>query len=826
MPASSRDESLYERLLDAAPVPIAVHRDGELLYLNSAAVELLGISDPDLLLGTPVVDLVHEDERALVLERQRRVMRDGEEVGPHVFRFVRPDGETRHVETRGGPVTFEGAPAVQVVIRDVTETWRAVRRLEESESRFRAVAENAQDAIVTIDADSTIVYANPAVERMFGHDAGALAGSSLLRLIPERLRDRHLASLRAHVETGRRHIPWDGVQLPALRRDGTEVQVEISFGRYEIDGTPFFTGIIRDLSERERARRRLEETESRYRRLFEESYDAVYVTHRDGRILDMNPAGVELFGFSREELLGLNAEDLYEDPADRRRFQRVVRETGGAEAFEVRLRTRDGTVLDCLISATARRDETGAVVGYQGIIRDVTERKRLEERLREQALHDPLTRLANRALFWDRLMHAVARAERTGDPIAVFFVDLDRFKSVNDSLGHAAGDEVLVEVARRLTATVREIDTVARVGGDEFTVLLEDGAGPDEVERVAERLERALGAPFRVQGEELHLTASIGIATHPASRGADESDGRPADELGERPADELVRRADAAMYLAKDRAGTGHRIYEPGVDEGRADRVQRENELRRAIEEEEFRIVYQPIVNLATGRVGALEALARWRHPERGLLSPEAFLPLAEETGLIHAIGDRVLERAFAAVAGWNADLRAGRPLSLHVNVSATQFEDPGFAERLGEILDRTGVDPAWVELEVTEYAVVHGPERARELRRLGVGIAVDDFGTGYSSLGYVKQLLADALKIDRSLVAGLGQDRRDEAIVRAVVALGNALDLRIVAEGVETRAQLEMVRRLGCGWAQGFHLARPLAPRDLERLLAEDPTW
>jgi diguanylate cyclase (GGDEF)-like protein/PAS domain S-box-containing protein len=558
----------------------------------------------------------------------------------------------------------------------------------------------------------------------------------------------------------------------------------------------------------------LRSAEQRYRSIFENSQDAIYVTGVDGTIMEINPAGMTLFGYSREEFQGLRAQDLYHDPADRERFRRRIAEEGEIEGFEVQLETRDGRVLDCELTSTTRV-ENAEVTGYQGIIRDVTERKQIEEELERQALHDFLTGLPNRALLWDRLEQAVARAARgSAGPLAVLFVDLDRFKVVNDSLSHAAGDQVLIKVSRRLEACVREPDTVARVGGDEFVVLLESLQVGDEAEMVADRIQRAFEPPFPVAGEKVHLDVSIGIALLEP------------EEARELPStdtvDELVRQADSAMYRAKGRRGTGFARYVPQRDEERQTRVQRENELRRAIDAEEFLLHYQPIVSLPDGRIAAAEPLVRWQHPERGLLPPEAFLPLADETGLILSLGAWVLEASCRQVAEWNRELRPDDPLFVHPNLSALQFEDPELEERLEGILRAAGLPARYLEVEVTEHSVMQAPTRTRALADLGVGVCIDDFGTGYSSLSYVRELAADALKIDMSFVHGIGESQADEAIIRTILTLGRSLELDVVAEGVETGAQRSWLEREGCPWAQGFHFGRPVTAAEFRELLEE----
>jgi diguanylate cyclase (GGDEF)-like protein/PAS domain S-box-containing protein len=800
---SDSAEREYVRLLRATPLPVAIHRDGQWRFLNDAALELLGVGSEKDLLGRSVLDVVTAGDHAEVLERRRRVEERSLIAGRREFRVVRPDGGILHVESRSIPVTFEGEPSSLTTVQDVTEARETRRALRRSEARFRAVAESASYAIITVDVDNRIVYANPATEQVFGYGADELRGEPLTRLMPERLRGS---------------LNWAGTVSAAAHRSGAEIQVEVSFSEYEIDDERFFTGIIRDVTEREHSRRRLEETEQRYRQLFEDSLDAVYVTDADGAIIEMNPAGLELFGYAPEEVGTIKAHDFYADPADRLRFQRAIARRGNVAGYEERLRRKNGELFDALITATADRGTDGKVRGYKGIIRDITERKEFEDQLERRALHDPLTELPNRALFWDRLENAIGRAARHGEALAVLFMDIDRFKVINDGFGHIAGDRLLAAVASRLQAAVRYPDTVARFGGDEFIVLIESLTDPEGLRRVADRIVEVFKVPFSLSGQQVHVSTSIGMTMSWA--------GEVGDETGREWGEELVRRADRAMYRAKAQPGTGVVLYDPALDEERRDTMHRETELRHAIESPQFVLHYQPIVRLDEGRIVAVEALARWEHPERGLLSPGHFLALAEETGLIVPLGELLLEAACRQVAAWNRSVAGERPLFLHLNVSPRQFEAPGFVSMLVGILDRTGLDRRLIELEITEHLVFHYRERTKELRELGVGISVDDFGTGYSSLSYVKHLAADVLKIDQDFVHGIDTDIRDRAIVKMILSLAETLELDVVAEGIETSAQLEHLRELGCGWGQGYFFAHPQAAEDFARLLEADPRW
>ena len=455
----------------------------------------------------------------------------------------------------------------------------------------------------------------------------------------------------------------------------------------------------------------------------------------------------------------------------------------------------------------------GRPVRVVGTVQDITERKALERQLEHQALHDPLTDLPNRLLFIDRLEHALARTERSEESIAVLFLDLDNFKLVNDSFGHAVGDRLLLQVADRLASCMRPQDTVARFGGDEFTILLEDGAEVDDATLVAKRIIEELRAPFILLGYELFVTTSIGVALSSRSVGRSNL------------IDDLLRDADAAMYRAKTTSKASYAVFEPGMKADALEQLQLGNDLRRAIEHDEFVLHYQPRVELASGSVVGIEALLRWKHPERGLVWPDDFIALAEEMGLIIPIGRDVIREVCQQAHVWHQQYLHDPPLLMSVNISARQLQHPDFAEDITQILQEFEVDPNAFELEITESVVMGDQDdifdKLRELKSLGVRLAIDDFGTGYSSLSYLKRLPVETLKIDKSFISGLGRNPKDRLIASATISLGQTLGLAVVAEGVETARQATHLRKLGCDFAQGYYFAKPLTSHEASEFIA-----
>jgi diguanylate cyclase (GGDEF)-like protein/PAS domain S-box-containing protein len=546
----------------------------------------------------------------------------------------------------------------------------------------------------------------------------------------------------------------------------------------------------------------------------------VYEPGVNGQCLYISPSIERVLGYTQESWIadgGLWDRLLHPDDADRVITNEEECATSGeALVQEYRISRADGRVVWIRDEMTVvRGDDDEQPPLFFGVFLDVSDRKRMEAELERLALYDSLTGLPNRALFSDRLTHAIERRGRT-HATAVYFLDVDRFKRINDSLGHSAGDEVLREVAMRIQRTIRPEDTVARFGGDEFTVLCEAVGGVLEAVGVADRLQRELAEPVYAGGAELRLSASIGIAM-----------AEPGDDMN---TSRLVEDADAAMYRAKERGGARTELFDMAMRERAVEELSIEQELQHGLERGELRLFYQPLVNLDSGEMVGAEALIRWEHPERGMLTPDKFLPVAEESGLIVQVGAWAVGEACRRLRDWDRRNGHGSPFGLAVNLSARELTHPDVVTTVLNAVRRSALDPHRLTIEVTESTAMADRETGfralRELSAAGVRIAIDDFGTGYSSLDHLREMPADILKIDRSFVAGMAANSPDSALVAAAIAMGRALEMEVVAEGIETAEQVADLRELGCPLGQGFLFARPLPPDELDGLLEADVSF
>jgi diguanylate cyclase (GGDEF)-like protein/PAS domain S-box-containing protein len=578
--------------------------------------------------------------------------------------------------------------------------------------------------------------------------------------------------------------------------------------RGELEG---LEGFIQDITRRKQSEAATLAAETRYRSIFENAIEGIYQTSPSGQYLDFNPALARIYGYESAQELASGISDiqkqLYVDPNKRNEFVTLMREQGSVQNFEAQVYRKNGEIIWISENARSVCNDEGNLLFYEGTVEDVTERKNYERQIEYQATHDTLTGLPNRTLLADRLQQCMSLAERHHDKVAVAFVDLDQFKLINDSLGHHAGDQLLVSMAERLSNCVREYDTVVRLGGDEFVLLL---TGLNKVEDISQSMRRVLEAvaqPCVIADREFVVSCSIGIGVYP-------DDGKDPNTL--------LKYADSAMYKAKQSGRNNFQFYTAELNKVLMERLEIEYRLRGALDNDEFLLHYQPKIDLSSGRVVGAEALIRWQPPGECMVSPVSFIPVAEETGLIESIGEWVLRTACRKAEELKQLM--GRPIPIAVNVSARQFRQAGLVKLVESVLSDTGLDPACLELEITESMLVHDTANfiriLHDLKSIGVKLAIDDFGTGYSSMAYLKDFPVDRLKIDKTFVDDLEDAPTKAAILKAIVALGHSLGLKVIAEGVESAYQQAFLHGIGCDELQGYYFSKPLSAEAFEALL------
>jgi len=791
-----RNEEQFRTIV--SQVPGAVFRSqpgGPLDFVSDALATITGYPVEHFMRGgtNAWVDIIHPEDRRRHRHALRAAIQAGEAYALE-YRIIDAQGVERWVLENGQPHDLPGSPHYRVdgIVSDISDRKRNEMRIDALLAEQDAILENVMFGVMFV-RDERIVSSNRRCDALFGYGSGELAGSPVAVVFPTPV---------DYIDAATRQARWLAMgedfseERQYRRRDGELIWCQVS-GR-AVDPDRPSAGSIRvyaDITARRLADEKLRLSAT----VLDRIADGVMVVDADHRIIATNPAFTRITGYSEMEALGRDAgltRSMRHDDAFYAQLRRDLVTQGIWQGELWRVHKSGSEYLESL-TVSAVRDERGAISHFVGVFSDITQVRQSQDKLDHMAHHDPLTALPNRLLFHDRLQHALARAARAGEQLAVMFIDLDRFKNVNDTLGHHVGDALLKKVALALARRLRHGDTLARLGGDEFIVLLENVAGEPGAAQVAEKLMTMFEQPFVVAEHELFVTGSVGVSLYPN----DAED-----------ANMLIRNADVAMYQAKARGRNNFRFYAPSMSGDGVERLRLEALLRRSIERNEIFLNFQPQVEIDSGRLIGAEALVRWENLELGVVAPVRFIPLAEETGFINQLGEWVLSEACRQMMRWQA-LGFIVP-KIAVNLSVRQFERGSIAGVVRQILQETGLEPHRLQLEVTESVIMNTGDALvliNELHAIGVELAIDDFGTGYSSLAYLKQLPVQTLKIDRSFIQDIASNPDDEAIAVAIIQLGKSMNLSVIAEGVENEQQVAFLLRHGCNRAQGYFYGSPV---------------
>jgi diguanylate cyclase (GGDEF)-like protein/PAS domain S-box-containing protein len=696
-----------------------------------------------------------------------------------------------------------------ISVRDITGRRQAERSLRESQERYLQLFDSTPHPMWVYDLETLRFLAvNREAIKHYGY-----AREEFLRLT---LADIHppedVALLRGYVD----EVVAEKAEKTRLvrhqKKDGTIIDVEISTQPIEFGSRSARLALATDITERKRTDAALRESEGKYRMLVESTSEGLLQVDQSDRVEFVNQRLCEMVGYTQEELIGADWTKLLLDDEGRNFIERVNerRRRGISDRYEMKLKRKSGEILWVIIGGAPVINHEGKVVGSMGIYTDINERKLAEEQLLYDAFHDGLTGVANRSLFMDHLRLTIERGKsRHSNMYAVLFLDFDRFKLINDSLGHADGDKLLKLVARRIETCTRTGDLVGRLGGDEFVILLSELVDEADALRVAERIQESLKTPFDLSGHEVFISVSIGITLSTAKHEC---------------AEEMLRNADIAMYRAKAKGKAQHQVFDVEMHKNMMAQLQFETEMRYALERGEFRIHYQPIYTLATKIPVGFEALLRWQHPTRGLISPAEFIPLAEENGMIISLGQWTVHESCRRLREWQKTNPAAASLTVAVNLSCKEFLQIDLAEQIAATLASTGLEPRCLKLEITESHIMENSTMAitimERLRACGVELSLDDFGTGYSSLSYLHRLPVSYLKVDRSFINGLTDSPENAEIVYTIVKLGQNLKMKVIAEGIETADQLRYLEQINCEYGQGYHFSKPLDAEKAKTLI------
>lgn len=784
----------------------SISRDGIVRFWNSTSANIYGIPAQDAI-GAPLTKLLTyrsaEGEFAQAIEQ---IWDSGQPILPRDWQVTSSSGKELWVYSTMFPV-FRAGRAHQIFCMDVDITVRkkAEQALLAIGANFRTLFERTADAIMLIE-DGRFLDVNPAAMALFGYaDKSDMVGLHKEDISPPTQPDGSASKEKAQEvmalakKHGNHRVEWLHVD-----RNNKHFWAELLYTEIPVNGTTLMYVVVRDISERKAA----EQSVRLAAQVFENSHEGILIADKDQKIISMNRALSEITGYSSEEVIGKSPQTFGVGSRDEVKLKIMADEVRAHDHWhgEMWARHRDGRWFPLWLSVTAVHDSANEIVNYIGILTDISERKTSEALLRHLAEHDFLTGLPNRVLLLDRLQQAIGACQRKHTKLAVLFLDLDRFKSVNDSFGHQVGDKLLQTVGERLKNCVRGIDTVSRLGGDEFIVMLVDVNDGEPIAHIADNILNAICVPYAIENCDFRISTCIGISTYP-SDGAD--------------TETLIKNADIAMYHAKQKGPNRYQFFDAGMNTRIVERIQLESNLREALKGNEFILQYQPQLNISGTRTIGAEALIRWQHPEFGLLLPGRFIQVAEECGMIVPIGDWVLRTACLQAKSWQ---KTGTPVVVAVNISVAQFHQKNLLQSIIDALNAADLEPQYLELEITESILMDEAKTAIEtlgaLRNLGVKLAIDDFGTGFSSLSYLKRIPLDKLKIDQSFVHDITLDPEDAAIINAIIVMAKSLNLTVNAEGVETLAQFQFLESHGCDEYQGYYSSKELSPQEFTDFL------
>jgi diguanylate cyclase (GGDEF)-like protein/PAS domain S-box-containing protein len=800
-------ETRYRIVTDSASdAIITIDESNTILFVNQSAENIFGYSAAELI-GQKLNRLISNK----ALRNQMAKMKRHADISGQVIEVPakHKDGHEFLIETSIGVHNSGSERIFTAVIRDITERKRTEEALKKSEE-YLNLFRLANDAIIIFDSASEIVLnVNDYACKMYGYSRHEFVGLSLKDISENvSLAEQNMARL---LEQG----AIESFESVQFRKDGSPINILINSSIIEFEGKPAVLSINRDVTSRVMADAALRESEYKFRTLIANMSEGLLELDDADRVVFTNKRFCEMTGYSEEELIGQHAGKLLLDQEGQKFVAEANkrRQKGISENYELQLRTAGGKTICSLVGAVPMADTNGRLIGSMSVHTDITERKRAEEQLLHNALHDTLTGLPNRALFLEHLRRALGHSPRRRKTFAVLFLDFDGFKLINDSLGHSEGDSLLKMIAQRLESLLRGDDIVARLGGDEFTILLDDLTSSNDVTFIVDRIKEILREPFNLDGRDVFISASIGIALRNKKYNTPE---------------EMLRDADIAMYRAKSIGKGRHEVFKEGMHSQISTRLRLQTELRQALERNEFAVFYQPIIEIASKELIGFEALVRWIHPERGQILPGEFISIAEETGLIVPLGEWVLRESCRQAREWQERFPSRSDLTMSVNLSCKQFLQGDLIERIEAILQETKLEARFLRLEVTESHVMENSDMAitimNRLRELGIELSIDDFGTGYSSLSYLQRLPIDYLKIDRSFINAMNARHESSEIIRAIVMLAKNLNMKVVAEGIETEEQAMQLMRLDCALGQGYYYSKPGSSAQAEAILENVP--